>query len=87
MIRSPKLLFRVSCASFGGLITTASKFRRALGEVVRADSEPVISVDPVPILPSGHDLMEGEYCELAPTLHANSVSLRPRHLARAFMLR
>jgi hypothetical protein len=50
VIRSPKLLFRFSCASFGGLITTAAKFRRALGEVVRADSEPIISVDPVPIL-------------------------------------
>jgi hypothetical protein len=53
------------------LITIASKFRRALGEVlVRADSEPIISVDPVPNLPSGHDLLEGKLVPI-------SVSLRP----------
>jgi hypothetical protein len=35
--------------SFGGLITTASEFRVALGEVVRADNQ--ISVDPVDLSP------------------------------------
>jgi hypothetical protein len=54
VIGSPSLLFRFSCASFGGLITTAFKCWRVLSEVVRADSEPVISVDLVPSLPSRH---------------------------------